>query len=399
MPNYLHRRVAAFLAPVFFLGTLARAQGSQAGSNGTRPHAQTQSRPAAKPPAGVAQTQPHRRVNLSGLWLFKRRENDFLYHRLEQKGDEITDCVLSPPKSCSDEITIENVCSPPDQGGPCLENTTFKGRFTDDTTLELTAQFDTTGHPTWAHDTLIIEDPDHIRYGSVKFPMWRVAPPAEDVACDERNSSHTTPEYAFLRAKVAFYAQDAVRAACWMHAAAVSGDVRSQALYSSLLYNGDGVAQDYNAAFQWAQKSAQQHEFFGEFMLALMYQTGKGAPVDPEKSKEWLAKAREGYKAKIQEMQASSGWAGMSPEQQAVAMRATLAVFNIFRGAGAADAAVMAERMRNPRQSLSSAEQAAARDPNFKAGQQQMGSGLDTILGMILGTDEQYNQAVKQAHQ
>ena len=371
----------------------------QVGSNGTRALAQPRSRPAARPPANPVPA--HRRVDLNGLWVVELYEKEgkpvMQYSRVEQKGDEVGMCILGPVKSCSHEITVENICSPPDGGGPCWDNTTYEGHFSDDSTLDMSAQFDTTGHPNWAHLKIYIQDPDHIRYDWSKVPLWRVAPHVEDIACDEQNSSRTTAEYAFLRAKVALNSNDAAHTACWMHAAAVQGDVRSQALYSSLLYRGEGVAQDYKAAFDWAQRSAQQHEFFGEFMMALMYQEGKAMPADAQKSKEWLARFREDYKAHAK-AQASSGWGGMSPEQQAVAMRATLAVLSLFAGAGDQDAAVLAKRMANPGMSESAAEDLARRDPNFQAGQQRQEAGLDTILKMLMGGDEQLNEAVKLAH-
>jgi hypothetical protein len=395
---YQHRWLVAIVAPALFIVSLAKAQGVHASANGTKAVAKSET--SQKVAAGET-PHPRTRVDFSGLWFallnYGNGKQVVQYSRMETKGNELLWCTLPAVTECSRELTIENICSPPGGGPACVENSTWAGSLGDDSKIDITAQFDVKDHPDWKHDTLLIDDPDRMHTAS-GFKLFRLVPRAKDVACDAQNSSRTTGEYAFVRAKEALYGNDTAQVPCWLHTAAAQGDARSQSLYASVLYSGEWVHVDYPGAFYWAKKGAEQNEFFGEFMLALMYQKGKGVQADTRKSNEWLAKAREGYKVKLREMHVSPGFAGMSPEQQGVAMRATLAVFNIFRGAGAQDAAVMAERIRNPGQSLSGAEQAAERDPNVRVGQQQVGSGLDTILGMILGTDEQYNEAVRQAH-
>jgi hypothetical protein len=52
------------------------------------------------------------------------------------------------------------------------------------------------------------------------------------------------------------------------------------------------IAQDYNKAFYWINKSASQGDYLGELMLSTMYLEGHGVPVNKEKADYWTAQAR-----------------------------------------------------------------------------------------------------------
>jgi hypothetical protein len=250
---------------------------------------------------------------------------------------------------------------------------------------------------------VVIDNPDRI-HGSGDKPKNSIIrhslPRADDAVCDDGNTAQVELWYAFLRAKDAMQKKDLTRSACWFHVGAVDGDARSQSLYSSVLYTGEGIARDYPAAFQWAQKSAEKGDFLGEFMLAIMYRTGNGAPVNREKSKEWMAKFQTGFQAEVQRRRqeaGSSAWNSLTDQQRLAVVRAGLAVFSQLAGASDQETLIRNQQMASPNMSRSMAESLAQRDPNFKAAQEQEGAGMSTILNMVLGLDPQLNKAAGKA--
>jgi hypothetical protein len=250
---------------------------------------------------------------------------------------------------------------------------------------------------------VVIDNPDRI-HGSGDKPNNSIIrhslPRADDAPCDDGNTAQVEFFYAFLRAQDAVQKKDLTRTACWLHIGAVDGDARSQSLYSSVLYTGEGIARDYPAAFQWAQKGAQKGYFLGEFMLAIMYRTGNGTPVNREKSKEWMAKFQTGFQAEVQRQRqeaGSSAWNSLTDQQRLAVVRAGLAVFSQLAGASDQETLIRNQQMASPNMSRSMAESLAQRDPNFKAAQEQEGAGMSTILNMVLGLDPQLNKAAGKA--
>ncbi|STZ00103.1 Beta-lactamase hcpA precursor [Moraxella lacunata] len=60
--------------------------------------------------------------------------------------------------------------------------------------------------------------------------------------------------------------------------------------------NGHGIKQDYQKAFEWFTKSANQDNAKAQYNLGVMYHNGQGAKQDPNTAKQWFAKACEnGY--------------------------------------------------------------------------------------------------------
>ncbi len=61
---------------------------------------------------------------------------------------------------------------------------------------------------------------------------------------------------------------------------------------------GQGVRQDYQQAFAWYQKAAEQGNAGAQNNLGLMYYNGKGVEQDYIKALEWYQKAAEQGDAK-----------------------------------------------------------------------------------------------------
>jgi len=55
--------------------------------------------------------------------------------------------------------------------------------------------------------------------------------------------------------------------------------------------DGLSVAQSYDEAFKWYQKSAEQGHKFAQSKLGVMYHEGKGVPKNDDKARVWFQKA------------------------------------------------------------------------------------------------------------
>lgn len=61
-----------------------------------------------------------------------------------------------------------------------------------------------------------------------------------------------------------------------------------------LLYEkGLGVPKDYEQAFKWFKKAAEQGHPDAQYDLGLMYSRGRGVPQDSEQAAKWFKKAAE----------------------------------------------------------------------------------------------------------
>jgi TPR repeat protein len=118
-----------------------------------------------------------------------------------------------------------------------------------------------------------------------RMPLYRLNPRADDAPCDAQNSAHVIPGAAYVRGRDAKWEKkDNLKAACWFQTAAFGGIAQAQAMLASQLYNGEGVATNYDQAFAWAQKSTAQGNLLGEWILANLYDQGKGVPADKRKA-------------------------------------------------------------------------------------------------------------------
>ena len=77
---------------------------------------------------------------------------------------------------------------------------------------------------------------------------------------------------------------------------AKDGDAKAQYLVGEMYYNGEGVAQDYDAAVRWYQRSANAGYAPAQNNLGLMYYEGQGVPQSHEDAAKWYQLAAEqGY--------------------------------------------------------------------------------------------------------
>jgi hypothetical protein len=60
-----------------------------------------------------------------------------------------------------------------------------------------------------------------------------------------------------------------------------------------IYYNGEGVEKDYDKAFKWYEKAAQQGDAVAQCSLGVMYGNGQGVAQDYAKAKEWCERAAE----------------------------------------------------------------------------------------------------------
>ncbi len=91
-------------------------------------------------------------------------------------------------------------------------------------------------------------------------------------------------------------AQDYKAAFNWRSKAAEQGHAEAQYSLGMMYYSGLGVAQDYNTAFNWCSKAAQQGQTWAQYNLGNMYREGQGVAQDYKAAVQWYRKAAEqGY--------------------------------------------------------------------------------------------------------
>ena len=78
-----------------------------------------------------------------------------------------------------------------------------------------------------------------------------------------------------------------------IHNKAEQGDVQAQNDLGEMYETGQGVNQDYKAAFEWSKLAAEQGHADAQFRLGWMYMTGHGVAQDDNAAIEWYKLAAE----------------------------------------------------------------------------------------------------------
>lgn len=75
---------------------------------------------------------------------------------------------------------------------------------------------------------------------------------------------------------------------------ASKGDAKAAEKLATMLYYGNGIQQDYHAAYLWYEVAAREDNLLAQMMLAGLYLSGIGTVKDDEKSYMWynIASAR-----------------------------------------------------------------------------------------------------------
>ena len=129
----------------------------------------------------------------------------------------------------------------------------------------------------WYHSALWIDSPDDIRILDIHKLHRTKRLDVADVPCDPGNPTHVSGVDAFRRGNAYYLMHDLPTANCWYHAGAVEGDGDAQSSYAYSLLRGRGIPQDVKEAKVWAQRSAEQHNPFGEYNLATLIATAKAS--------------------------------------------------------------------------------------------------------------------------
>jgi TPR repeat protein len=145
----------------------------------------------------------------------------------------------------------------------------------------------------WVPAEISIDDPDHISLD--KHPLFeRISvPPANDVYCRRENPLHVQETFAFIRGELAVQEKDYQQAVCWYILAAIAGHPRATSSLGELERTGLGMEKDSADALKYMEIAGDRGDYYGALMAAEMYKKGEGAPPNPEKAAQWLAKAKE----------------------------------------------------------------------------------------------------------
>jgi hypothetical protein len=219
-----------------------------------------------------------RRVSIKGNWQapnnWRTQQGRPIVMRIEEDGDRVTGWLLG------------------ENGTP-----QFEGHFASDTVIEGRSRDDRNGGEVrWVPQKLYLDDPDHLaqRDDPALFAVFRASADTGDLPCDRANSFHATPNFAFLRGRLALSNhKDFANAACWLRIAALQGHARAQAMLASQIYNGQGVTQSDSLAFEWARSSAERNDILGEMLLAALYKEGKGVAADPKQYEYWNSRVKQ----------------------------------------------------------------------------------------------------------
>jgi TPR repeat protein len=112
-------------------------------------------------------------------------------------------------------------------------------------------------------------------------------------SCDPDNPFHVGPDEALLRGQLYYGTSSFTNSACWFFIGASQENARAQAMLAFQLREGKGLLNRNPVnAFYFAQKSANQGDYYGESLLAEMYQLGEGTTADKNKAATWAARAK-----------------------------------------------------------------------------------------------------------
>ena len=74
----------------------------------------------------------------------------------------------------------------------------------------------------------------------------------------------------------------------WFLKSADQGDVISQKYLGLMYYEGNGISQDYEQAYTWFMKSAKQGNYLSQYWIAEMYFYVRGIPQNYVQSHKWF---------------------------------------------------------------------------------------------------------------
>jgi hypothetical protein len=112
------------------------------------------------------------------------------------------------------------------------------------------------------------------------------------VPCD--TASQTAPDLAYQYGVQAMQAGSSDNGRCWLQRSADLGFVKAQSSLAVMLYRGMfGMPKDAAAAFALASKAANSGDPLADQTLAVMFETGDGAPKDAAKAEFWKSKSQQ----------------------------------------------------------------------------------------------------------
>ena len=118
--------------------------------------------------------------------------------------------------------------------------------------------------------SLTIDDPDHLHIANEPTFHRTSSHDVTDVDCQPGNPYHIEAQDAFYRAQAFFVVKEIAVGDCWYRIAAEQGHPRAQASYAYALRMGQiGGKPNIPEAYKWAQKSAEQHDAYGENELGV----------------------------------------------------------------------------------------------------------------------------------
>lgn len=82
-----------------------------------------------------------------------------------------------------------------------------------------------------------------------------------------------------------------IEAADLFQISAIHGYTKSQTKVGDMYSDGNLIPKDYQRAFKWYEKAAEQGDAEAQCHLGFMYKYGRGAPKDPQKSLEYFQKS------------------------------------------------------------------------------------------------------------
>jgi TPR repeat protein len=123
------------------------------------------------------------------------------------------------------------------------------------------------GRLLWYRNNLTVLDADHLRITD-KYEYHRTSTHhVPEIPCEEGNPAHVSGEDAYYRGEAYFLLNDLTTANCWLRLGAMEGNGNAQSQYAHSLLFGRGVPKDVKQGKMWAEKSANQHNAYGEMNL------------------------------------------------------------------------------------------------------------------------------------
>jgi hypothetical protein len=134
------------------------------------------------------------------------------------------------------------------------------------------------GRMQWWYVTIDLDDASHLRVLGINRYAQKETREVREMPCNLQNPQHMDGAEAFYRGNAHVLMNDSVAAACWFHVGAIEGHPIAQARYADSLLRGIGVTKNLEEARVWAQKSADQHNPYGEGELAAILSSAAPHP-------------------------------------------------------------------------------------------------------------------------